>query len=104
MKLEIKFVLEQESEKMDFLGIKEIGMDGDAPCGDCGTTENIVWWTDNVFWNNVMGRTEKICDETAAILCPQCFVKRAEAKYQPTGWRLIPEFEWTHKKSPNERA
>ena len=27
---------------------------GDIPCADCGTDENIVWFTENVFWNAVM--------------------------------------------------
>lgn len=62
---------------------------GDTPCEDCGTDKNIVWSTDNVFWNDVMG------DEKSLILCVPCFVIRAEAKYRPTGWRLIPEFQWT---------
>ena len=58
------------------------------PCHDCGFEEHLVWFTDNVFWNAVMG------DEVGKILCPQCFVARAEKIYAPTGWRLIPEFKW----------
>lgn len=63
------------------------GLDGDYPCADCGTEENIVWFTDNVFWNDVMG-------DEGGILCTNCFVVRAEKKYKVTGWRLIPEFKW----------
>lgn len=61
---------------------------GDGPCDDCGTLDNPIWFTDNVFWNDVMG------DEVGKILCPQCFVVRAESKYRPTGWRFIPDFKW----------
>lgn len=65
-------------------------MRGDSPCMDCGTTDkNPVWFTDNVFWNDVM---EGI--EGSGILCPQCFIERAETKYKTTGWRLLPEFPW----------
>lgn len=68
---------------------KELG--GDIPCCDCGTTQNPVWFTDNVFWNDVMG------EEGGKILCPYCFVIRAEIKYQTTGWRLLPEWSWQEK-------
>lgn len=64
---------------------------GDAPCHDCGG-DNIVWFTDNTFWNEVCRR-----DSTAGcpILCVYCFVRRVEALgIRPTGWRLLPEFPW----------
>jgi len=56
-------------------------------CNDC-KSENIVWFTDNVFWDIIMK------GDKSKILCPQCFVIRAEKVYKPTGWRLIPEFKW----------
>lgn len=68
--------------------MKKIGLDGDSPCHDCGTDENPVWYTDNVFWNNVVGKNKHL------ILCTDCFIVRAEKKFKPTGWRLIPEFPW----------
>lgn len=67
---------------------------GDGPCDDCKTLDNPVWFTDNVFWNDVMGK------EGGNILCPQCFVERAESKYSPTGWRFVPEFKWSERKKP----
>ena len=66
---------------------------GDSPCDDCGTYKNIVWFTDNVFWNDVM-KTNK---NRAKILCINCFVARAEKKYRITGWRILPEFRWEKK-------
>ena len=60
---------------------------GDNPCDECGTKENIVWFTDNVFWNDILSPQNPI-------LCINCFVKKAEKKYNITGWRLMPEFPW----------
>lgn len=62
---------------------------GDSPCAECGTKKNIVWFADNVFWNDVMG------EEKQKILCINCFTARAEKKYKRiTGWRLLPDFRW----------
>ena len=61
---------------------------GDMPCADCGTSDNPVWFTDNVFWNDVMGEGRGL------ILCVNCFIIRAEWKYKITGWRLLPELSW----------
>jgi hypothetical protein len=59
---------------------------GDVPCKDCGTNENIIWFTDNVFWNHV-------CLDDSPILCITCFVKRVEAiGYRPVAWRLLPHW------------
>lgn len=63
---------------------------GDGPCVDCGTFDNIVWFTDSVFWNQVMGP-----DDRYAIVCMLCFVIRTAAVgFWPTGWRLVPEWPW----------
>ena len=60
---------------------------GDGPCEDCGTAENIIWFTDNVFWNAVMPND--------GILCILCFAKRAEAVgYRPQSWRVLPSWPW----------
>jgi hypothetical protein len=67
---------------------------GDGPCTDCGTADNIVWFTESVFWNAVCRQG----DYVEPMLCIPCFVVRAhDAGYAPTGWRLLPDFHWeTH--------
>lgn len=63
-------------------------LNGDVPCQDCGTEENIIWFTESVFWNH-------ICPEDSPILCITCFVKRVEkVGYHPRAWRLLPEWDW----------
>jgi len=47
---------------------------GDSPCYNCGTDENPIWFTDNVFWNNVMGKLRY------KVFCVNCFTVRAEKK------------------------
>lgn len=67
---------------------------GDGPCHDCGTPDNIVWTTDNPFWNAVMGGPEAR-DDPGGIVCVPCFVNRVHAAgYSPVGWRLVPEWRW----------
>jgi hypothetical protein len=70
----------------------EVPFRGDVPCMDCKTKENIVWWTDNVFWNAVMREVEG-----SGILCTHCFVARAEKRFKVKGWRVIPEFDYVVK-------
>lgn len=60
---------------------------GDIPCSKCRTHHNPVWFTDNDIWNEVMG------EDKAQILCVNCFISRAEKKYNITGWKLLPEFK-----------
>ncbi len=68
---------------------------GDGPCGDCGTLDNIVWFTENVLWNAVTGEQIVAEQPRAGILCIPCFVKRADAAgLQPTGWRFLAEWPW----------
>ena len=67
---------------------------GDGPCDDCGTLDNIVWFTESVLWNEVVRRPT----DRDAILCIACFVKRTDAVgLRPTGWRLLPDFHWETK-------
>lgn len=67
---------------------------GDAPCQDCGTEDNIVWFTDSVVWNAV-------CVAESPILCLPCFVARAElVGFRPTGWRVAPEWPWRRADTP----
>ena len=63
-------------------------MNGDIPCVDCGTDKNIVWFTDNVLWNDIC--RDEVSD--VGILCVNCFVIRAEKKYDIRSWRLIPNY------------
>jgi hypothetical protein len=66
---------------------------GDGPCDDCGTPDNIVWFTESVLWNDVI--KDQGDDK---ILCIPCFVKRVDAAgYYPTGWRLTAEWHWETK-------
>ena len=66
---------------------------GDGPCGDCGTGNNIIWFTDNVLWNAVMRPNGEM--DADPLLCVPCFVRRVhEAGYAPTGWRLVPDWHW----------
>lgn len=65
---------------------------GDGPCSDCGTADNIVWFTESVFWNAVCRADPEAMEP---ILCIRCFVRRTEEQgFRPTGWRLLPEWPW----------
>lgn len=65
---------------------------GDGPCGDCGTLDNIIWFTDNVLWNEVIRQPN---DGYCGILCIPCFVVRVDKSgLAPTGWRLTPNWHW----------
>jgi hypothetical protein len=68
---------------------------GDGPCADCGTLDNIVWFTENVLWNAVTRESVVAGEAREAILCIPCFVKRADAEgLRPIGWRLLAEWPW----------
>lgn len=63
---------------------------GDGPCQDCGTPDNIRWWTDSSLWNRVMGGPDAR-DDPGGIVCIPCFATRAAAAGLPiTAWRLTP--------------
>jgi hypothetical protein len=58
---------------------------GDGPCTDCGTLDNVVWFTESVFWNAVCRQG----DYVEPMLCIPCFVKRVDKiGYYVNGWRL----------------
>lgn len=59
-------------------------------CQDC-ERENPVWFAPSPLWNLVMGGPDAK-DDPGGIICPNCFIKRAEAAGQtPTAWVLQPE-------------
>lgn len=72
---------------------------GDGPCQDCGG-DNIIWFTDNAFWNRVMGGLESRGDP-GGIVCIPCFVKRVDTAGFAAHWRLVPDWHWETK---TERA
>ena len=69
-------------------------LDGDSPCDACGTTINLVWFTESAFWNNVVRNAPgSPYFNVDAILCVPCFVALAEkVGYRPTAWRITPEW------------
>lgn len=55
-------------------------------CMDCGR-HCIVWFADNEVWNRVISPENRFL-----MLCPTCFVVRAEAQgIKTTGWKMTPE-------------
>ena len=44
---------------------------------------NPVWFAANELWN-------KVIPERVGVLCPSCFIKRADKIIVNTGWQLIP--------------
>lgn len=76
---------------------------GDGPCRDCGTEDNIRWFTDSTLWNTVIGGPGATGDP-GGILCIPCFVSRTdEAGYWPRAWRLLPEWHWETRQERNTR-
>lgn len=76
-------------------------LQGDGPCDECGTTDNIVWFTDDTLWNGAV-RADHWADRAYGgepILCIRCFVKICEERgFRPTGWRLLPQ--WPVRRAP----
>lgn len=65
-------------------------------CEDCGR-DNVTWFAPSKLWNDVARRE----DGSDPMLCPICFIKRAEAAGQKIqAWQLAPEFY----DSPNDQA
>jgi hypothetical protein len=59
-------------------------------CDDCGGA-NPVWFASNELWNRVMGGPHAK-DDPGGIVCPGCFILRAEDEgIVPTAWELRPE-------------
>lgn len=78
-------------------------LQGDGPCKDCGTAHNIRWFTESVFWNQVIGGPGTMGDP-GGILCIPCFVKRTDAAgYWPRAWLLLPEWHWETRQERDAR-
>lgn len=74
---------------------------GDGPCSNCGTLDNIIWFTDSVFWNAVVRIEPRLTDD-AEILCITCFVLMADQRGYRCHWRLSPEWPWQTKAEAND--
>lgn len=81
-------------------------LQGDGPCQDCGTPDNIRWFAPSVLWNHVMGGPEAMGDP-GGVICIPCFIKRTDAAgLAPVSWQLVPQWRWTEKATtgPNPDA
>lgn len=59
-------------------------------CDDC-SQPNPVWFAPSPIWNLVMGGPDA-SDDPGGIVCPNCFIQRAEqGGLVPTAWVLTPE-------------
>lgn len=72
---------------------------GDGPCSDCGTSDNPVWFTESVFWNEVVRQG----DYVEPTLCIDCFVVRVDRAGFYCAWRLLPEWHWETKAERAQR-
>ena len=63
----------------------------DGPCDSCLKTYP-AWFTDNTLWNQVMGGRACI-DDPGGLLCPRCFMLRAERTFSKIVWRVIPTWK-----------
>jgi hypothetical protein len=68
-------------------------------CEDCEGNV-LVWFAPNALWNRVKGGVEAT-DDPGGVLCPNCFIKRAEAMgVVPTAWVIDTEKLDTGGKEP----
>lgn len=83
---------QQERAVKSILAILPMHLRGEQ-CSECATINNIVWFTDTTFWNEVIRTAPSPWADNEPALCIACFVKAAdEMGFHPTGWRLIPEW------------
>lgn len=60
-------------------------------CAECGGP-NVVWFAPNDLWNAVMRDGDRGNPDLVGIVCPVCFIRRAErAGHRPPAWRVEPE-------------
>lgn len=77
---------------MKFLG-QAVNLDGalmnteESTCDECGR-ENVCWFAPSEIWN----AAARDKDGSDPMLCPVCFIKRAErAGFNGAAWRIAPE-------------
>ncbi|ALJ12580.1 hypothetical protein [Sphingopyxis macrogoltabida] len=69
---------------------------GSLTCDECARI-NPVWFAPNDIWNRAVGGAGAK-DDPGGILCPNCFIARAEAAgIVPPAWRLAPEVDETER-------
>jgi hypothetical protein len=78
---------------------------GDAPvsehpedtCEECGRP-NVVWFAPSDLWNQVMRSGDRGAPDVFGIVCPMCFIRRAEALgVTSTAWRLVSAYRLARK-------
>lgn len=73
----------------------------EATCDDCGG-KNVIWFAPSEMWNKVARRPDG-----EPMLCPRCFILRAEAMGIHEVWMVTPDLRDTQTNPPNgsdERA
>lgn len=58
----------------------------EAVCDDCGA-DNVVWFAPSPLWNKIVRQP----DRGDPMLCPRCFIIRAEAAGINEVWMVQPE-------------
>lgn len=64
------------------------------PCEDCGC-QMLAWFAPNMIWNRVIGGPDAQYDP-GGVLCPSCFIKRAEIAGIIEVWKLAPASDEDH--------
>jgi hypothetical protein len=61
-------------------------------CDDCGDAFH-SWFAPNLLWNLVIGGKEAK-DDPGGLLCPNCFIGRAEiVGISPSAWKIEPCYD-----------
>lgn len=64
------------------------------PCEDCGC-QMLAWFAPNMIWNRVIGGPDAQYDP-GGVLCPSCFIKRAERAGIIDIWKVAPSSDEDH--------
>lgn len=60
-------------------------------CDDCGRHQPLVWTASDVLWGEVTDKQSTLTDG-GGVLCPECFNRRAGAKYLMIRWVPVLEY------------